>query len=104
MAGVIKVHGWVETDQFFGREILHINVAGLAACPAANADGIYEWAELRDAVNAIETIVTISAIGDFVATDTEVNMIIEGHDYDDIAAELTRLSTATGLTVTQMAF
>ena len=104
MAGVVKVHGWVETDQFFGREIMQINVSRLAACPAANADGVYEWAELRDAVNAIETLVTISLVGDFAVGATEVNMIIEGHDYQDEAQVLIDLAAVTGETVTQVAF
>jgi len=79
MAGVTKVNGYTEADQFFGRTIVGINVSAMTAAPAG-AGVTAAWPELDAAVLAIETICTISVVGAFAATDTEVNMIIEGVD------------------------
>jgi hypothetical protein len=109
MPGVTKVNGFTTPDQFFGRDILGINVAGMAACPALDGDGnLVKWDDLEAAVAAVEQRFTVSVVGDFTAGDVEVNMIIEGVDLDadaygagvDIYAEL---SAVTGLTVTAFA-
>lgn len=109
MPGVTKVNGFTTPDQFFGRDILGINVAGMAAAPALDAEGnLVKWDDLETAVAAIEQRFSISVVGNFTAGDTEVNMIIEGVDLDadaygagvDIYSEL---STATGFTVTAFA-
>lgn len=109
MPGVTKVNGFVVPGQFFGRDILGINVSGMAACPALDGDGnLVKWDDLDDATAAIEQRFTVSVVGDFTAGDTEVNMIIEGIDLDadaygagvDIYAEL---SAATGFTVAAFA-
>jgi len=103
MAGVTKVNGYVHEDQFYGRELMIINIAGMPAAPSADPEGRVKWPELDEATQAIETRVTVSAVGAFTTGDTEVNMIIEGHDYSDKAAVLTELSTLTGYTVTEVA-
>ena len=72
-----KVNGWSEPGQFIGREIRLINVAGLAACPALPA----AWPELDAAIAAIELYATVEQVGDFVETDTEVNLLISGMTY-----------------------
>ena len=109
MPGVTKVNGFVTPDQFLGRDILGINVGGMAACPALDGDGnLVKWDDLEAATLAIETRFTVSVVGEFTAGDTEVNMIIEGIDLDadaygagvDIYDEL---STVTGFTVTAFA-
>ena len=78
MAGVTKVHGFATPDQFFGRHVVGITVSGLVACPALVDSKLVEWPELEAAIKAIESICTISMIGTFTATDTSLNMIVEG--------------------------
>jgi len=79
MAGVTKVNGFTQSDQFFGRTIVGINVT-LAGSPA-DVDGEHvAWPELDAAVQAIELISTVSVVGVYTATDTEINLIIEGVD------------------------
>ena len=96
MAGVIKVHGFTTPAQFIGRDIFGINVSGMAACPALFDGELVKWDDLETAVQAIETICTISVVGDFTAGDTELNMIVEGLNAEDLAGEYAKLSTASG--------
>ena len=80
MAGVTKVNGFVQSDQFFGRTIVGITLGTLTAAPA-DVDGEHvKWPELDACVQAIETISTVSVVGVYAAPDTGINLIIEGVD------------------------
>ena len=79
MAGVSKVNGFVQSDQFFGRTIVGITVT-LAASPADVNNEHVKWPELDAAVQAIETISTVSVVVVYTALDTSIHMIIEGVD------------------------
>lgn len=99
MAYFTKVHGVdvIAPDQFVGRKLHFINIAGLSAASAAAGN-----ADLLAVVEAVESLCTIEVLGSFVAgTDTELNMIISGYEDDNTFA---RLDTATGLTVTEVVF
>jgi len=102
-----------------GRDFKLINVSTLTACPALDADGnLQRWPELEAALDAIQTVASIEAVGAFTATDTEVNMLIEGMDFsagggaagyaDAYSAGtetwLEYLATLTGETVAEVAF
>lgn len=108
MPGVVKANGFTLPGQFIGRDMLGINVAGMAACPALVGGKLVKWPDLDTAVAAIEQRFTVSVVGAYTAGATEVNMIIEGINLDadaygtgvDIYDEL---STATGFTVTAFA-
>jgi hypothetical protein len=85
-----------------GRDFVLINVSKGTAMTQANLD---------DAVQAIFTRASITAIGAFTAaSSTSVNLIIEGMDFLDADAYgstidyLDLLSTLTGYTVTAVAF
>ena len=94
MAGVTKVNGFVLEDQFFGREILSVAVGLLAAAPALvtdefGVDQYVAWPELDAAVQAIETICTVSLVGVRPELATSVNMLLEGltgNSVTDLAA------------------
>ena len=100
-----------------GREFKLINVSAITACPALSAAGaLVTWPELELALNAIQTLASVTAVGAFTAGDTEVNMMIEGMDfsagggaagYADSYATFTwleHLATLTGETVAEVAF
>jgi len=97
MAGVTKVNGFTQSDQFFG-----------TASPA-DVDGEHvKWPELDAAVQAIETICTVSVVGAYTATDTAINLIVEGVDAEgdkytlvngDPATLFEKLTELTGETV-----
>ena len=80
MAGVSKVNGFVQSDQFFGRTIVGITLGTLTASPADVNGEHVQWPELDACVQAIETIATVSVVGVYTATDTGINLIIEGVD------------------------
>ncbi len=80
MAGVVKVHGFATPDQFFGRTIVGITISTLVAAPALVDGNRVRWPALEAALQAIETISTVSVVGAWTATDTDLNMIIEGVD------------------------
>jgi len=95
MAGVLRVNGFVESDQFFGREILSITVTGLVAAPALDVDGNQvAWDELDAAVQAIELTSTVSLVGVIAPGATACNLLVEGTDYDDNAQAIIDLSAA----------
>jgi len=80
MAGVARVNGFTQSDQFFGRTIAGITVSTLTAAPA-DVDGEHvKWPELDAAVQAIQTISTVSVVGAYAAGDTAINLIVEGVD------------------------
>ena len=106
-----------------GREFKLINVSTLTACPALDSDGkLVRWPELEAALEKIQSVASIEAVGAFTAADTEVNMLIEGMDftagsgaagYSDAypggsatptETWLEHLATLTGETVTEVAF
>ena len=81
MAGVTKVNGFVQSDQFFGRTIVGITVAVLATAPADVDNEHVKWPELDAAVQAIETICTVSVVGAYTGgAAEEINLIVEGVD------------------------
>lgn len=64
-----------------GREFKLINVSTLTACPALVDGKLVRWPELEAALEKIQTVASITSVGAFTATDTEVNMMIEGMDF-----------------------
>ena len=101
-----------------GREFKLINVSTLTACPALVDGKLVRWPELEAAMEAIQSVASIEAVGAFTATDTEVNMLIEGMDFSAGAGAagysdayvgntvtwLEYLATLTGETVAEVAF
>ena len=101
-----------------GREFKLINVSAITACPSLVGGALVTWPELELALNAIQTLASVTAVGAFTAGDTEVNMMIEGMDFsagdgaggyaDAYAGEtitwLEHLAALTGETVAEVAF
>ena len=92
MAGVTRVNGFTQSDQFIGREILGLTLTGLVAAPADVGGEHVLWPELDAAIQAVELTTTVSVVGVYAATNTAVNIIVEGHDHNDNAAEIIRIS------------
>lgn len=121
MAGIDKV-AISSPAKNTGREFKLINISTLTACPALVGGKLVRWPELEAAMEAIQGVASIEAVGAFTAADTEVNMLIEGMDftagsgaagYSDsypggsaTATEtwLEHLATLTGETVAEVAF
>ena len=118
MAGIAK-RAISSPKKNVGREFKLINVSTLTACPALDADGnLVRWPELEAVIDAIGQVASITAVGDFTAAATEVNIMIEGMDFtagsgaagyrDAYAGEtvtwLEHLATLTGETVAEVAF
>lgn len=101
-----------------GRDFKLINVSTLTACPALVGGELPRWPELEAAMEAIQTVASIEAVGDFTAAATEVNLLIEGMDFSAGAGAagyadaysngtetwLEHLATLTGETVAEVAF
>lgn len=101
MASITKVHGFTVPGQFYGRELVQLNCAGLTAAPAG-AGVTAAWPDLDTLIEKLETVCTVSVVGTFVATATSLHLIVEGLDYSS-ATLATDLSTLTGFTVTIVA-
>jgi len=101
-----------------GREFKLINVSTLTACPALVDSKLVRWTQLEAALEAIQTVASLTSVGAFTAADTEVNIMIEGMDFsagtgaagyadaytDNTITWLEFLGTATGETVAEVAF
>jgi|SRR5210317_469844 len=117
MAGIAK-RAISSPKKNVGREFKLINVSAITACPALVGGELQRWPELEAVIDAIGQVASITAVGDFRAAATEVNIMIEGMDFtagagaagyrDAYAGEtvtwLEHLATLTGETVAEVAF
>lgn len=117
MAGIAKV-AISSPAKDTGRDFKLINISTLTACPALVGGKLARWPELEAAMQKMQTVASIEAVGAFTAADTEVNMLIEGMDFSAGAGAggyadaytnstetwLEYLATLTGETVTEVAF
>ena len=87
-----------------GREFKLINVSTLTACPALVDGKLVRWPELEAAMEAIQSVASIEAVGAFTATDTEVNMLIEGMDFSAGAGAAGYSDAYVGNTVTWLEY
>jgi len=96
----------VQEGNFFSREFKEINISTLT-----NADAAQGNAALLAAISKIEAVASVIAVGAFTAgTDTEVNVLIEGMDFDGTPyaggtqSYAQYLAALTGETVAEVAF